>query len=50
MTRGTAIALGAAVGLALGIGVGVTTDVPLAPEAGLVVGALVGWRARPDAE
>jgi hypothetical protein len=34
---------GAAIGLALGILVSVTTDVPLAPEAGLVLGALVGW-------
>jgi hypothetical protein len=41
-----AIALGAVVGLALGILISVTTDVPLAPEAGLVLGALVGWLAR----
>jgi hypothetical protein len=33
-------------GLALGIVVSVTTDVPLAPEAGLVLGALVGWLSR----
>jgi len=26
--------------------VSVTTDVPLAPEAGLVLGALVGWLSR----
>jgi hypothetical protein len=37
-----AIALGAVLGLALGIIVSVTTDVPFAPEAGLVLGALVG--------
>jgi hypothetical protein len=43
---GTAIALGALLGLALGIAVSVTTDVPLAPEAGLVLGALVGWVSR----
>jgi hypothetical protein len=43
---GTAIALGALLGLALGIVVSVNTDVPLAPEAGLVLGALVGWLAR----
>jgi hypothetical protein len=42
---GSAIALGAVLGLALGIGVSVVTDVPLAPEAGLVLGALVGWLA-----
>ena len=29
--------------LALGILVSVTTDLPLAPEAGLVLGALIGW-------
>ena len=43
MGVGAAIALGAVLGLALGILVSVTTDVPLAPEAGLVVGAVVGW-------
>jgi hypothetical protein len=35
--------VGAVLGLALGILVSVTTDVPLAPEAGLLLGALVGW-------
>jgi hypothetical protein len=40
---GAAIAIGAVIGLALGIVVSVTTDVPLAPEGGLVLGALVGW-------
>jgi hypothetical protein len=34
------------VGLALGIVVGVSTDVPLAPEVGLVLGALLGWLLR----
>jgi hypothetical protein len=43
MGVGPAIALGAVLGFALGIVVSVTTDVPLAPEAGLVLGALVGW-------
>ena len=33
-------------GLALGIVVSVTTDIPFAPESGLVLGALVGWLAR----
>jgi hypothetical protein len=33
-------------GLALGIVVSVTTDVPLAPEAGLPLGALVGSFSR----
>ena len=34
---------GAVIGLALGILVSVTTDVPFAPEVGLLLGALVGW-------
>ena len=37
---------GAVMGLALGMVVSVTTDVPLAPEAGLLLGALVGWFSR----
>src|SRR3954464_8940800 len=37
------VVLGAAVGLALGIVVSVLTDVPLAPEVGLLLGGLVGW-------
>jgi hypothetical protein len=40
------VAVGAVVGLALGILVSVTTDVPFAPEAGLLLGALVGWFSR----
>jgi hypothetical protein len=40
------LVVGAVIGLALGILVSVTTDVPLAPEAGLVLGALVGWLSR----
>jgi hypothetical protein len=46
MGVGAAIALGAVIGLALGILIGVTTEVPLAPEAGLALGALGGWRSR----
>jgi hypothetical protein len=38
--------LGAVLGLALGIVVSVTTDVPFAPEVGLVLGALLGWVSR----
>jgi hypothetical protein len=34
---------GAVVGVALGILVSVTTDVPFAPEVGLLLGALAGW-------
>jgi hypothetical protein len=45
---GTAIGLGAVIGLALGILVSVATDLPLAPEAGLVLGALLGWLSRRD--
>jgi len=37
------LVIGAVVGLALGILVSVTTDVPFAPEIGLVLGALLGW-------
>ena len=42
---GGAIAIGAVAGLVLGIVVSVATDLPLAPELGLVAGALVGWLA-----
>ena len=48
MSLGAAIVLGGVIGLALGILVSVTTDVPLAPEVGLVLGALVGWLWRRD--
>jgi hypothetical protein len=41
-----AIAVGAVLGLALGIVVSVTTDLPFAPEGGLVLGALLGWLSR----
>lgn len=37
--------VGGAIGLAIGILVSVMTEVPLAPEAGLLLGALVGWLA-----
>ena len=46
MSVPVAIALGAVLGLALGVIVSVTTDIPLAPEAGIVLGALFGWLAR----
>jgi hypothetical protein len=45
---GTAVGLGAVIGLALGIVVSITTDVPLAPEAGLVLGAFLAWLSRRD--
>jgi hypothetical protein len=40
------LVVGAVIGLVLGILVSVTTDIPLAPEIGLVLGALVGWLSR----
>ena len=46
MSVGAAIAIGAVAGLALGIVVSVVTDVPLAPEAGLALGALAVWFSR----
>jgi hypothetical protein len=46
MSTGAAIAVGAVTGLALGIIVSLTTDVPLAPELGLALGAVVAWLAR----
>ena len=44
--HGVVIAIGAVVGLALGIIVSLTTDLPLAPELGLLLGALVAWLSR----
>ena len=46
MSMGAAIAVGPVIGLALGIVVSVATDLPLAPEVGLLLGALAGWLAR----
>jgi hypothetical protein len=46
MSVGAAIGVGAVIGLALGIVVSVVTDVPLAPEGGLVLGGLAGWFSR----
>jgi hypothetical protein len=46
MHVGVAIAVGAVLGLALGIVVSLTTDLPVAPEAGLALGALLGWLSR----
>jgi hypothetical protein len=40
------VGVGALIGVVLGIVVSVTTDVPLAPEAGVILGALAGWLFR----
>jgi hypothetical protein len=40
------VVAGAGIGLALGILVSLATDVPLAPEGGVVLGALAGWFVR----
>jgi hypothetical protein len=48
VSAGAAIALGAVVGLLLGIAVSVATDLPLAPEAGLLLGGAVGWLTSRD--
>jgi hypothetical protein len=48
MGTGAAIAVGAGIGLVIGIVVSVATDVPLAPEVGLILGGLAGWFARRD--
>jgi len=43
MSTGVVVAVGAVIGLAVGILVSVTTDVSLAPEIGLVLGAGIAW-------
>jgi hypothetical protein len=40
------VIVGMTVGVALGVLVSITTDLPLAPEAGLLLGAVVGWALR----
>jgi hypothetical protein len=40
------LVVGAVIGLGLGVGVSIVTDIPLAPEAGLLIGLLVGWLSR----
>jgi hypothetical protein len=47
-SKGTALVLvvGAAIGLALGVIISLTTDVPFAPEVGLLLGLFVGWLLR----
>src|SRR5262245_26048694 len=41
----TVVGLSALVGLAFGLQVGETTDMPGAPQLGLVLGGLLGWAA-----
>ena len=48
MSLGVAIAIGAGLGLVVGTVVSVITDVPLAPEVGLALGALGAWLVRRD--
>jgi hypothetical protein len=43
LSLGAAIALGAVAGLVVGVLVSIATDLPLAPEIGLIVGGAIGW-------
>ena len=45
MNKWVLTGIGAAIGLALGIGVSLATDVPFAPEIGLLAGGVVGFIA-----
>jgi F0F1-type ATP synthase assembly protein I len=40
--------VGAVIGVAVGVLVSVTTDIPLAPELGLLLGAVAGWFSATD--
>jgi hypothetical protein len=40
------LVVGAVIGLGLGVGVSIATGIPFAPEAGLLVGLVVGWLSR----
>jgi hypothetical protein len=40
------VVIAAMIGLGLGVVVSITTEIPLAPEAGLLIGLLVGWLLR----
>jgi hypothetical protein len=40
------LAVGTGIGLVLGILVSIASDIPFAPEAGLLIGALAGWLVR----
>lgn len=43
MSIGAAVASGAVIGVLVGIVISLATNVPLAPEAGFVLGGLAGW-------
>ena len=45
---GRGLAVGGAVGLVAGIVVSILTDIPFAPEAGLLLGLLSGWALSRD--
>ena len=45
MNPGLGIAAGALIGVVLGIAVSLITDVPFAPEIGLLLGGAAGWLA-----
>jgi hypothetical protein len=46
MSTGAAIAMGAVIGFLIGLVVAIATELPLAPEGGLLLGALGGWLLR----
>ena len=46
LSDGVLIAIFAIAGLVAGILVSVATDLPFAPEVGLLLGALAGWLSR----
>jgi len=48
MSNGATVAVGAVLGLVLGVLVSLATDLPLAPEIGLLLGGLAGWVRRPN--
>jgi len=50
LSLGAVIALGAVAGLVVGVLVSVATDLPLAPEVGLIAGGLIAWIWRRGAD
>jgi len=45
--RWMVLVVGAAIGLVLGVVVSIATDIPLAPEFGLLIGLFVAWLLGP---